>query len=213
MLLRSKLLLALLVSGLALAAPRAEAVPTLDDFEAFTFTAICTDLTSPCPTSQAGIPTTNVLSGTRNSIVTQDASLSVAGGELDFNSSDADADFGVTYVFSSTIDLTVIGDRFLFDVLEATDVDNAIGIAIVDGSMLTRTASFMPVLGANEILFSAFTGSGSLLDVKEIAFGLSNDAAHLRLATVLVPEPTTAGMLLLGLAGLARAGRRENRSA
>jgi hypothetical protein len=195
------------VSPFSLAPPHAEAIPYLDDFEAFTRSSPCTTMTSPCTTDQMGIPTLNVVSGRRQTQVTNAATLSVGSGVLDYDASDESSDFFTNRAFASPTDFNASGNSLIFDVSWASNLGNQLEVVVTDNDSSSDPVVFTLVVGPNEVLFSSFSSNTDFTKVKDVTFGLSNDAAHLRLESGQVPEPSTASMMLLGLLRLASAGR------
>ena len=151
-----KLPLSLALLGLALAAPRAEAVPNLDDFTASGFSFTCSPTCTTVPSPQAPIPTANVLSGQRESQATN-SRLAIGSGFLDY-SADQNSSFFVKYDFNDS-NLSDGGNSFIFDVTIADNLDQELIITVKEENDATPVDySFTPVVGQKYVPFSDFAG-------------------------------------------------------
>ena len=223
MLLRSKLLLPLVVAGfgLALVTPRpAAAIFILDDFD----DANTPSATTTCTTGNTCSPSSDTagvgdFSATRATEVTDDATVTISGSgsptKLFYSATDATADLTLTYDLGiAGVDITDGGlnQDFILGVLAVS------GITSVDVRITDTGADFADVSipigpGAGEFsaLLSAFTTANGNLDldsVEEIRVTIANQNGTVEFDYILTPEPSTAGMMLLGLLGLAFAGGR-----
>jgi len=213
MLPRSKLLLSLSCAGLALAAfaPRAQAASILDDFSTSSAPIDCnTGVT--CTTSN---PINVDFSATRIVTVTDDASVtinSVMAGQLVYSATDGTADILLRYDLGNQ-DITDGGGNLDFVIgVISSDIAaaGALTVTITDASAGSDTEAFNLVASgsAYELSRTLSDFAVDLQHVNRIEIGIANRSGNVSLDYVLTPEPSTAGMLMLGLLGLARAGRR-----
>jgi hypothetical protein len=221
MLLRSKLLLSLSVLSFAaaLVAPRpAAALYILDSFDDTNSPAILTCLmTTVC--TPAGDPVSSVgdFSAARSSQIKDTSTLIIDGsGKLTYSANSVDSELLLDYALSN-VDITDSGMNtgFVLSVLSVSGVDSA-KVTMTDGSgNVSATVSMSSLaVGDNFVFFTDFLAglfiASSLTDINQISVLFpTGQTGSIELAEIQVPEPSTAGMLLLGLAGLACSGRRR----
>jgi len=213
MLPRSKLLLSLASFGLTLAAfaPRAEAASILDDFSTNSAPIDCnTGVT--CTTSN---PINVDFSATRIVTVTDDASVTIntgVAGQLVYTATDGTADILLRYDLGNQ-DITDSGLNLDFVIgVISSDIaaSNALTVTITDASAVSDTEAFNLVASGSPYLLSRALSDFAvdLAHVNRIEIGIANRSGNISLDYVLTPEPATASMMMLGLLGLAHAGRR-----
>jgi hypothetical protein len=222
MLLRSKLLLSLSVLGFAaaLVAPRpAAAAKILDSFDEAndpsTLTclaaAICTPVGGSVTVMEDFPPTE------RASQLTDDSSLMIdGGGSLTYTANSTDSELLLTYALGGQ-DISDSGANvgFILNVLSVSGITSAT-VTLTSGMAESAPVTFSPLaVGENFIaydpsFFDADFDATSLMDIDLISVHFtSGQMGSIELAEIQVPEPSTAAMLLLGLAGLACSGRRR----
>jgi hypothetical protein len=222
MLLRSKLLLSLSVLGFAaaLVAPRpAAAAKILDSVveandpttQTCLAAAICTPVGGSDAVMEAFPPTT------RTSQLTDDSILMIdGGGSLNYAANSTASQLLLTYELGGQ-DISDSGANtgFILTVLSIPTITTAI-VTITSGMAVSEPVTFNSLaMGENFIaydpsFFNADFDATSLTNVDLITVHFpAGQMGEIELAEIQVPEPSTAAMLLLGLAGLACSGRRR----
>jgi hypothetical protein len=227
---RTRLLTALLFT--ALLAPAAPAL-TIDNFEegGFTVTDPGPILTPPTFGEQSGLSPSNVVGGVRlvrsqgeGSPGSATAALTTTGGDDGVSlSATIEGNFALIYdgVAGGTSNGTA--GTLNLDLSTSSAIEVSISTPIPTGADMrltmwdatgSRTTAFRPVVnGVNTI---ALTGGLLLLDLTDIKaiqialqeVGPATGLTIYDISAVPVPEPTTAVLLSLGLAGIAVARRR-----
>jgi hypothetical protein len=222
MLLRSKLLLSLSVLGFAaaLVAPRpAAAAKILDSFDeannpmnlTCNVDAICVPVGGSVAVMEDFPPTT------RTSQLTDDSSLLIdGGGTLNYTANSMDSELLLTYALGGQ-DISDSGANtgFILNVLSIDTITTAT-VTITSGMAVSAPVTFNSLaIGENFVaydpsFFDADFDATSLTNVDLITVHFpAGQMGEIELAEIQVPEPSTAAMLLLGLAGLACSGRRR----
>src|SRR5262245_51245049 len=138
-----------------------------------------------------------------------------ASGQFSFVGSSAPGDVFVELRYTSLggLNLSTLNDALGVDVLSVVPFGGDVGLIVTAISgMVTETADVAPIsTGPNLLPYAAFTGGGAVFsDLSELRFRFqSPDAFAITIDSIqAVPEPSTAMLLGLGLAGLWIVGRR-----
>jgi hypothetical protein len=216
--LRSRSILAVVSLGVALAAPRpAAATQILDSFDEAndptTLNCVATTICTPVGGSVAVLedypPTT------RTSQLTDDSSLTIDGsGSLTYSANSSASQLLLHYALGDQ-DITDSGANigFVLSVLSVSGITAANVTMTDDNGNVSAVVPITPLaFGDNLVFYTSFfdadfdVTSLQNIDVISVHFP-DGQMGSIELSEIQVPEPSTAGMLLLGLAGLTCARR------